>query len=255
MKLGSNTEVSRNWLCRTEVYILSFLAGFTTRRSASRRSAVMRNKLKSKVKKISIGVFSPYPLLLTGLGSALRERWDSVALHSERDLDVSVASSFAHVVVDGKALDPGWSQLPVFLNTETCTLMVDTSTLQGSLQFLASSRVNIVSKNNLPDVIVSSVASGLAGRRFVASDVGYALRKKPARNTTHAALSKRESEIVVYIANGSPNKYIAAELGVSVNTIKFYVTVVMQKLHVKNRVELARWAICNGMSRPIDSRT
>jgi two-component system, NarL family, nitrate/nitrite response regulator NarL len=52
-------------------------------------------------------------------------------------------------------------------------------------------------------------------------------------------LTKRETEILRRIAQGMINKQIGHDLGLTEKTVKHYVTNILQKLHVSNRVEAA----------------
>ncbi len=52
-------------------------------------------------------------------------------------------------------------------------------------------------------------------------------------------LTVREEQILQLLAGGASNKQIAADLALSESTIKHYMTNLMQKLQVKNRVEAA----------------
>ncbi len=52
-------------------------------------------------------------------------------------------------------------------------------------------------------------------------------------------LTVREGQILALLADGLSNKQIAAELALSENTVKHYMTNLMQKLQVRNRVEAA----------------
>lgn len=54
----------------------------------------------------------------------------------------------------------------------------------------------------------------------------------------HAALSKREKEVLVYVAKGLPNKQIANELGVVEQTIKVHRGRVMSKMSVDSLAQL-----------------
>ena len=58
-------------------------------------------------------------------------------------------------------------------------------------------------------------------------------------------LTEREREILDRVAQGKTNKEIAAELCVTEKTVKHYVTNVLQKLQVRNRVEAALLASKN----------
>ena len=52
-------------------------------------------------------------------------------------------------------------------------------------------------------------------------------------------LTDREQQILELLATGRSNKEIARELGLSEKTVKHYMTNILQKLHVRNRVEAA----------------
>lgn len=55
-----------------------------------------------------------------------------------------------------------------------------------------------------------------------------------------STLTPRERDVMHHVAMGTPNKIIAAELGVSQRTIEAHRARGFQKLHVRNAVELAR---------------
>ena len=57
----------------------------------------------------------------------------------------------------------------------------------------------------------------------------------------------REREVLTGLASGARNKEIAAELGVSVRTVRFHVENIYQKLHVHTRTQAARAAIELGL--------
>ncbi len=50
-------------------------------------------------------------------------------------------------------------------------------------------------------------------------------------------LTRRERELLASLANGSTNAQLAEELGVSVNTIKFHLRNLYEKLDVRNRAQ------------------
>jgi DNA-binding NarL/FixJ family response regulator len=61
-----------------------------------------------------------------------------------------------------------------------------------------------------------------------------------------AGLSDREAEVVRLVAGGYSNKEIAAELAVSVKTVETYKARAMEKLKVRTRVGLVRYAVGQG---------
>jgi two-component system, NarL family, nitrate/nitrite response regulator NarL len=64
---------------------------------------------------------------------------------------------------------------------------------------------------------------------------------KPAVDTVDdpSVLTPRENEILDFVARGQTNKEVARTLRLSEKTVKHYMTSIMQKLHVRNRVEAA----------------
>lgn len=58
-------------------------------------------------------------------------------------------------------------------------------------------------------------------------------------------LSSREMDVLLLVSRGASNKEIGTELNLSEITVRNYVTVIMEKLHLRNRVELAAYAIRN----------
>lgn len=60
------------------------------------------------------------------------------------------------------------------------------------------------------------------------------------------ALTEREREILEGLASGMSNKEIAQKLFLAEKTVKHYITNILQKLHVRNRVEAALLAQRSG---------
>ncbi len=60
-------------------------------------------------------------------------------------------------------------------------------------------------------------------------------------------LTPRESEIVRYVAVGMRNAEVAARLSLSESTVKTHLTNIFQKLGIRDRTELARYAIKTGL--------
>jgi DNA-binding NarL/FixJ family response regulator len=69
---------------------------------------------------------------------------------------------------------------------------------------------------------------------------------RPATELPTAELSERETEVVRLIALGYSNKEIAGQLRVSVKTVETYKTRSMEKLHIRSRVDIVRYAARRG---------
>jgi DNA-binding NarL/FixJ family response regulator len=61
------------------------------------------------------------------------------------------------------------------------------------------------------------------------------------------ALTTREIEVLELLAQGLPNKAIAARLGISDQTVKFHVASICGKLGAANRTDAARRALRRGV--------
>lgn len=58
-------------------------------------------------------------------------------------------------------------------------------------------------------------------------------------------LSEREVQVLAQVAKGKSNRQIGTELGLSEVTVRNYVSTMLEKLDLRNRVELATFAIQN----------
>ena len=85
----------------------------------------------------------------------------------------------------------------------------------------------------------SYVSPGLAGRLLVAMR-----RPQPAAAPPNplADLSKREEDILKLVAQGKSNREVGEALDLQEKTVKHYMTSILQKLQVRNRVEAAMLA-------------
>jgi DNA-binding NarL/FixJ family response regulator len=86
-----------------------------------------------------------------------------------------------------------------------------------------------------------SVAKHLKGREQQAPVRGEPYKKKSNR------LSSREMEVLQLIAEGKPNKQVAAELGVSFKTVDKHRQHLMGKLDIHDVAGLTRYAIAEGI--------
>lgn len=83
----------------------------------------------------------------------------------------------------------------------------------------------------------SHVAPGLAGRILASLRGGHGTGANPL-----ADLSKREEDILRLVARGLSNREVGQALDLQEKTVKHYMTSILQKLHLRNRVEAAMLA-------------
>jgi DNA-binding NarL/FixJ family response regulator len=129
-------------------------------------------------------------------------------------------------------------------------------TISGDQEFVSEAlregvRGYILKQVNSRDLI-SALQSVYAGDPYVMPELAAKLLKHlgsrpvPDRRDKISGLSAREMEILERVANGSTNKEIARDLKITEKTVKHYMTTIMQKLQVRNRVEAAAMVLQNG---------
>lgn len=63
-------------------------------------------------------------------------------------------------------------------------------------------------------------------------------------------LTDREREVLGYVARGLAQKQIGKLMGISIKTVQHHIAHLMDKLEIHDRVELARYAIREGVAQP-----
>ncbi|MBV9673684.1 MAG: response regulator transcription factor, partial [Verrucomicrobia bacterium] len=74
---------------------------------------------------------------------------------------------------------------------------------------------------------------------------------KLAESIAHPELSKRERQVLKYLANGRSNKEIARILYISEHTAKAHVRAVMTKLNADSRTEVIAIATKHGLIKDV----
>lgn len=76
--------------------------------------------------------------------------------------------------------------------------------------------------------------------------VGGFLNKRGLKGAPRCALSEREKEVMRLVAWGNTNKEIAAELNISVRTVESHKNNLMERLDLKSRADIVRYALRQG---------
>ncbi len=112
-----------------------------------------------------------------------------------------------------------------------------------------------VTKDESPEVIVGAIRTAAGGLAYYSPNVqsrivvgAEGLQLAQAGSSRAAQLTPRELEVVRYIARGLANKEIASRIDVTVKTVDRHTQNAMDKLDIHNRVELARFAIREGLA-------
>lgn len=100
------------------------------------------------------------------------------------------------------------------------------------------------------DVRLSRMLSALQARP-VAASVGSPRALEPEKaSPTAPPLTRREREVLGCIARGQQNKEIAAQLGISLATVRNHVHAILEKLDVHSKLEALSLAVREGWTHP-----
>ncbi|HMJ81063.1 MAG TPA: response regulator transcription factor [Candidatus Dormibacteraeota bacterium] len=72
-------------------------------------------------------------------------------------------------------------------------------------------------------------------------------RRDRSGNADPDRLTDRELEVLRLVTSGRRNKEIAAQLGISENTVKYHLRHILEKLHAQSRTEVAARALREGL--------
>ena len=116
---------------------------------------------------------------------------------------------------------------------------------------LRGGAVGFLLKDAGPALLVEAVRAAHAGDALISPSVTVRLLRRLAVPVTAARpatpLTDRELEVVREIARGRTNLEVAAQLFISLSTVKSHVSGIQTKLGLRNRVEIAAWAWEHGV--------
>lgn len=114
---------------------------------------------------------------------------------------------------------------------------------QALLRALREGASGYILKGIAAEELVRALRAIVAGEGYVSPKMAAHLLSEMGEDSGTrgplASLSEREREVLEGLAKGETNREIAERLYLSEKTVKSYVTNVLAKLHVRNRVEAA----------------
>lgn len=115
--------------------------------------------------------------------------------------------------------------------------------------FLEAGGSGYVPKSSLEAQLVDAILAVARGEYYAPARLLAELAREMAHGDPykHAKLTPREREVVRQIAQGSTYREIAEDLGISEKTVATYRERASEKLGVRSRAELVRWALENDL--------
>ena len=100
---------------------------------------------------------------------------------------------------------------------------------------LKAGAIGAIMKSSTNRELLSAVQAVAAGKRFVSAEVEGILANDPPL----PELSQRQREILDSISRGLTNKDIAAQLDISLESVKSHIKIILEKLNAASRTEAA----------------
>jgi two-component system response regulator NreC len=123
-------------------------------------------------------------------------------------------------------------------------------------KILAAGAAGYVLKRAAANDLLAAVRSVAAGevvlnpslvKKLVADYVGRTRTDEREARTANSGLTQREQEVLTLIAEGLANREIAEKLGVSLSTVQTHNAHLIEKLNLRNRTELVKYALRHGL--------
>ncbi|MHC4834133.1 MAG: response regulator transcription factor [Planctomycetota bacterium] len=166
---------------------------------------------------------------------------DFVAEHKPRvvvmDILMPGVDSF-QAVDEIRRLSPGTDV--IFVSGADHDVMLEQARRCGSIGF--------VSKADGPQCVEDAIRAAMEGETYYSPSLRDRIRE--GLGDRLSKLTGRELEVLRYIARGFSKKEIGGLMHLSVKTIDRHATSLMAKLDIHDRVELARFAIREGLVSP-----
>ena len=134
---------------------------------------------------------------------------------------------------------------------ETKVIMLTVSDEEENLfEAISSGAHGYLLKNMRPDELFEQLAGVLEGEAVIAAPLAQRILDafvQQAHRTAElgqsaAELSPREREVLELVSQGGTNKEIADGLFISIGTVKNHIHSILEKLHLKNRAQIAAYA-------------
>ena len=122
---------------------------------------------------------------------------------------------------------------------------------QGYLQRLLKAGAKAyVLKRTAADALIGALRTVSVGGSYVDPELATVMVTRMARSAggkgmlgRAAELTDRETQVLRLIAWGQSNKEIAAQLGISVKTVESYKATALEKLQLRSRTDILRYAL------------
>lgn len=215
--------------------------------------------------RISVALIDDHPLMLAGVVNLFETTDDFIVIGkgatSEDALDINRKLRPDVMVMDLFMPGNAFDVISEIVTTSSGTKIVAFTAMTGSdhaVRALNAGASGYVLKGSSADELIQGVRAAHRGETYITPGFAFkvieALRHASLRKIAAGPikLSIREEQIVRLLLRGLTNREIAIGLGIGEKTVKNYMTILMQKLHARNRLEVLIAAQKLEVDRPGD---
>jgi two-component system, NarL family, nitrate/nitrite response regulator NarL len=200
---------------------------------------------------VSIALIDDHPLMIEAISSLLQrtQGFEVVGIGTSAHEIVELCSRTRPQVAVVDLHMPGdvYGAIATAIKASPSTRIVAFTAATGvesAIRALDAGASGYVLKGSSTTELLTAIASVQSGETYITHNFANrviaglrdaSLRRKAAEVVI---LSIREQQIVRLLMSGKTNKEIAIAIKISEKTVKHYMTTLMQKLHVRNRVEV-----------------
>ena len=201
----------------------------------------LNNSQRGRRKVIKIVIAEDQGMMLSALGSLLRMEDDfevvgmakngqeAVKLVEERKPDICIMDI-------EMPLKTGLTAAEELKNSSCKIIILTTFARAGYFERARKAGVRgYLLKDSPFEELADSIRAIMSGRRIYAPELVDIIYKYEA--TTENPLTDRETEVLQLVSDGKTTKQIATELSLSHGTVRNYISIILDKLNVSNRIE------------------
>ncbi|NNG21978.1 response regulator [Telluria aromaticivorans] len=200
--------------------------------------------------RIRVLVVDDHPLMRRGIVGVLEEAPDIVVV-AEADDGLAAQSQYQQHRPDVTLMDlamprcGGVDAIRAIRRSDpqACILALSTYAGDGQVQrALEAGASGYVLKSTLCDGVADTVRSAYLGRRVLSPELATLLETSRLEQ-----LTPRERDVLALVAKGHGNRSVAQELGIAEETVKSYLSNVLQKLQASDRTHAVVIALRRGI--------
>jgi DNA-binding NarL/FixJ family response regulator len=200
---------------------------------------------------IRILTVDDHPMLREGIASALAGQTD-MELAGEATNGLEAIDMFRALLPDVTLMD---LQMPEKNGVDAITAIraefpgariIVLTTYKGDVQALRALKAGAsgyLLKSSLRKEMLEAIRAVHAGRRRIPPEIAVQI----AEHATADSLSEREIEVLRHVAQGAPNKKVAALLLITEETVKAHMKNILAKLDASDRTHAVTIALARGI--------